>query len=581
MKLRSIVAAIALSAAAVSSASAAPQWTTGSFVQSSWTANPNNVFMNATAEGHADFVNGSLPIVNNASGSGKVDNNTSAEIVLAKTARIDELRFWTRWDGGRDGICVTSVEVKTSASDEWTDLGAPSVSYGVKGDGSGVVGNGTLYAFLANEDGSPLASAVTAVRISFGKQDNDWTYYGEIEAVGAFDDGKWMLSVAEPGEELGSVVCSPASEDGWYAAGTSVTVTFTPASDDITFLYWEGSVTDDQKTSAEVVLTMDGHRTLEAKFQTPDWVFYADKGLLTDGLQSFGANGTLDSIVITSGKDYGGKKELDLRRSVRGGGTITGIDTTGLALSGYSLDTLYLPDTLKFVRRGLGEAGLKKIEPFLPDSVTSVGGASFFNAGNSLYGQELRLGFATDESGNPVQTVFEIWNDTEGSIAFKYSIVGPSVDLGPGITEIPHYTFYTATGIETLQLRGDLTLIGKYAFQDIATTKAVTVTFHGDLPAEVEAVAFGTPKDYLLRFCATTEGHSRWTKLLRDTAKVAPWKTLDESVQAKYWANWPKEDGNKRPYGLTTSEATLDGATLPANCWVLSDLKTGAVLIVR
>lgn len=579
MNIRPIVAAaLALASSAVF---AAPQWTTGSFVQSSWTANPGNVFLDATAAGHAEFVDGSLPVVNNAGGSGKVDNNTSAEIVLAKTARVDELRFWTRWDGGRDGICVTSVEVKTSASDEWTDLGAPSVSYGVKGDDSGVVGNGTLYAFLANEDGTPLASAVTAVRIGFGAQDNDWTYYGEIEAVGAFDDGKWRLSVAEPGAELGAVVCSPASEDGWYAADTSVTVTFTPASEEVNFLYWDGSVTDDQKTSAEVVLTMDGHRSLEAKCQTADWVFYADRKLLTDGLQSFGATGALDRIVITSGKDYGGKKELDLRRSVSGGGTIVGIDTSGLALSGYSLDTLYLPDTLKFVRRGLGEVGLKKIEPFLPDSVTSVGGASLYNAGSRLYGQELRLGYATDEAGSPVQTVFEIWNDTEGSIAFKGTSVGPSVDLGPGITEIPHYTFYTATGIETLQLRGDLTRIGKYAFQDIATTKAVTVTFRGDLPAEVDAVAFGTPKDYKLRFCATAEGHSRWTKLLRDAAKVAPWKTLDETVQAEYWANWPKEAGNVRPYGLTTSEATLDGATLPANCWVLSDLKSGAILIVR
>lgn len=578
MKLK-IIAAAALAASA---AFAAPQWTTGSYVQSSWTANPSNVFWTATAAGHAEFVNGSLPVGYNDDSSGVVKNNTSAEIVLSKTAQIDELRFWSHWkDSGRDGICVTSVEVKTSASDEWTDIGAPSVSYGVKGDSSGVTGTGTLFAFLANEDGTPLASAVTAVRVNFGVQDNDWTCYGEIEAVGAFDDGKWLLSVADPGEDLGSVVCSPASEDGWYAAGTSVTVTFTPASDDITFLYWDGSASDDQKTSAEVVLTMDGHRSLEAKCQTQEWVFYSDKNLLTDGLQSFGAKGTLDSIVITSGKDYGGKKELDLRRPVRGGGKITGIDTDGLALSGYRLDTLYLPDTLKSVRRGLGELGLKKIEPFLPDSVTSVGGASLFNAGSSLYGQELRLGYAKDEDGNPVQTVFEIWNDSEGSIAFKDASVGPSVDLGPGITDIPHYTFYTATGIETLQLRGDLTRIAKYAFQNIATTKATTVTFHGDLPAEVSEVAFGTPKDYLLRFCVTAEGHSRWTKLLRDSAKVAPWRSLDESVKAKYWANWPEADGNKRPFGLTTSEATLDGATLPANCWVLSDLKTGAILIVR
>ena len=573
-----IAAACAIAAAlSAASAFAAPQWTTGSYVQANWTANVSNVFHSATTA-YTDFVNGSLPTYKDDSKGGKVTNNASAEIVLSKAARIDELRFWTRWDGGRDGVSVTSVEVKTAENDSWTDLGAPAVSYGVSfDDDPNRTTCGTLYAFLANEDGTPLATSVTAVRINFGKQDNDWTYYGEIEAVGAFVDNTWRLTVGALGDGLGTISISPTSEDGWYAAGTYVTVAFTPATG-ATFLYWVGSVTDDQKTSQSVVMSMNGNRSLEVKCQTPYWTYDATAQLLTDGLQSFGAKGDLDSIVITSGKDYGGKNELDLRRQVYGGGKIIGIDS--LILSGSTLETLYLPDTLTYVRNGLGSLGLKKIEPFLPDSVTSVGGASFFNGGGNLYGLPLRLGYAKDNDGNSVQTVFELWGD-EGSIAFKQVTVGPSVDLGPGIIDIPYDTFRTATGIETLQLHGVLTNISQYAFRDIATTKAVTVTFYEDMPTVMDALAFGTPKEYMLRFCVSAEGHPRWKSLVSDTAKVTPWKTLDAEVKAKYWANWPQADGNKRPYGLTTSAATVGDATLPANSWVVCDIAAGAILIVR
>lgn len=582
------------SVALAASAAAAPEWTAGSYVQADWSANPSNVFLFATASGYADFVDGSLPVVKDSKSGGTVKDNATATVELLKPARIDELRFWTHWDGGRDGIGIASIEVKTTAGDDWTDLGAPAISYsvssvadtGVANDmGIKAGGAGKLFAFLAYSDGSPLADDVTAVRINFGVQDNSWSYYGEVEAVGAFSDGKRYLALGEPGEEFGTVSCDPKSEDGWYAAGTEVTVKVEMA-DGVTFLYWEGTVPEGKEKEASFTVIMDGNCSLTPFMKTDDWVFYADKKLLTDGLQSFSATGPSDSIVVTKANDCGGLREIDFRRSVRGGGKIVGIEDGALIIKGYSLDSLYLPDTLKTVRRGLGELGLKKIEPFLPDSVTSVGGASIYSAGNSLYGLKFRVGYAKDEAGNPVQTVFELWNASEGSIAFKGVNVGPEVDLGPGVIDIPDYTFYNSAYIETLDLHGDVTNLGNYAFMDIGTKKAVTVTFDGDLPKAVAATAFsasssGASNAYNIRLKASADGHPRWKSLVRDSAKVTPWRSLDETVQAKYWANWPQADGNRRPFGLTTSAATLGDATLPADVWIACDAASGMVIVVK
>ena len=81
--------------------------------------------------------------------------------------------------GWYDDIKISKVEVKTSGSDSWTDLGAETLDYA----GSGTAGT-ALFATLADAETGFLAQNATAIRITFGKPNNVAQYYAEIEVVG-------------------------------------------------------------------------------------------------------------------------------------------------------------------------------------------------------------------------------------------------------------------------------------------------------------------------------------------------------------------------------------------------------------
>lgn len=83
-------------------------------------------------------------------------------------------------DGGNDAIVVTKVEVQSAGSSEWTDIGAPSLSFG-KQDG---VSGGALAAKLVDGTGAPLAQNVTAIRFTQGAPENNKSLLVECEVIG-------------------------------------------------------------------------------------------------------------------------------------------------------------------------------------------------------------------------------------------------------------------------------------------------------------------------------------------------------------------------------------------------------------
>lgn len=109
---------------------------------------------------------------------------------------LDSIRIFTRWgDGGRDGIAISKVEVLRSGDAGYSDTGAPAISYGVGNNASG----GALYAFLADSGGGSVAPSVTALKLTFGTQDNSGTGYVEFEAMGR-EEGEYLMVAGSPGE---------------------------------------------------------------------------------------------------------------------------------------------------------------------------------------------------------------------------------------------------------------------------------------------------------------------------------------------------------------------------------------------
>ncbi len=100
---------------------------------------------------------------------------------FASPTNIGEVAIFTRWgNGGRDGIKISKVLVKTEGSDEWKEISAGAFSAGLSDFGSST---GAMVAVLKRKDGLLLASGVTALKFVFPSgQDNNGTGFTELAA---------------------------------------------------------------------------------------------------------------------------------------------------------------------------------------------------------------------------------------------------------------------------------------------------------------------------------------------------------------------------------------------------------------
>ena len=110
-----------------------------------------------------------------------VRDNAVVSWTLAELSDIAEFRVYARWSGdGRSTVRIASIQVCHAADGEWETL-----------PDSSVVSSGTAQrmAVYKADDGSAVATGVTAVRINFGLQDNGWNAYVEVEALKPADTG--------------------------------------------------------------------------------------------------------------------------------------------------------------------------------------------------------------------------------------------------------------------------------------------------------------------------------------------------------------------------------------------------------
>lgn len=246
-----LVFGLALAANAVF---AAVSWQTGSYTPGDWEPADNNILAGLVAEdGLSHYVEGGKAMTQDVAALTDGVVPTSGDYTkvvgvsggtltwaLPQEYSLLQLRVFTWWgDGGRDGIHISEIAVKHGGSSEWTVLDVPAVNYGCGNNGTA----GSLFAFLADDAGDPLAVNVTDLRITFGQpQDNNGTGYVEIEAVAlgverlhvtlkrkyaAPHKAALEASVLTCGEGASSVDyyfgCGLESEDGTLPAATCYT----------------------------------------------------------------------------------------------------------------------------------------------------------------------------------------------------------------------------------------------------------------------------------------------------------------------------------------------------------------------
>ena len=177
-------------------------WTTSEGVPGDFSPMADNILSNmlGITTGTLSGYGGSVDLLTN----GEVSGDTKQTCGFYEDATVSwsfdtanalkSIRFTTCYTAGSgwyDDIKISKIEVKTSDSDSWTDLGVEPLNYA----GSGTAGT-ALFATLWDVESGWLVRNATALRITFGKPNNVAQYYAEIEAVGHAEPEKDVLVIA-------------------------------------------------------------------------------------------------------------------------------------------------------------------------------------------------------------------------------------------------------------------------------------------------------------------------------------------------------------------------------------------------
>ena len=100
---------------------------------------------------------------------------------FARGVDIASLGFWTAWDAGRDGQRIAGISARFEGESEYRAL--PSLPR-MKGGVTATDTTGFCHFALMPTSGDYLMENVRSVRINFGKQENGWAGYQELEAFG-------------------------------------------------------------------------------------------------------------------------------------------------------------------------------------------------------------------------------------------------------------------------------------------------------------------------------------------------------------------------------------------------------------
>ncbi len=301
----------------------------------------------------------------------------------------------------------------------------------------------------------PLADP-TAPSVTYDPQED-----GPLRFSWLWEETGYAVTVAAPAASAGSVSVSGANLQGYFAKGSTATVTATPASG-ATFVRWYGDVPAGHETDATLTVTVNGPVSLSPEFDSP-WVLSGSGSNMTvsDGYSTIKVSGSRDN-GIKVGKPSASSPLglLDFRKPILGGGAFVSID--GSAFKGSAaLTELRLPDTLTAIGSESFSlcTSLTNVVPFLPASVTNIAYRAFYcdtNLGGDLF-------FAT----NGVPTA------SKGGASF-YSTGIRSATLGDGVTSIPGSSFTESRSLGRVVTGDGVTSYGDQAFYNCTSLTNVT-----------------------------------------------------------------------------------------------------------
>ncbi len=444
----------------------------------------------------------------------------------------------------------------------------------------------------------------------------DWLPFGENSGVGTECEWHyetqvdkdvrltWRFDVAGCGVLLGGgadlVTIATGSEafyeaDGisYYAFGTQLTLTAAATDDlDVPFSGWSGD--SDAKTSAIVVSVPDKDMADKPLMLVPlyGWRYDSGNNILT--------NSTTGASFRTAVKDST-RRELALTGKATSG--LTGCHDYSLPIQDgdknpwrithygervfqldmtvkqivFSADAIEIGDFFCSDAAALervvmdcpnlaaigsyafyGCASLTTVTPFLPSALKSIGVQAFF-CSRKLTG---------DLVIHAAKEPFSWTGVGSGAQAFQETGIG-SVDLGPGVTDLPYMAFNTCESMTNVVLRATDVSLNQYAFAYLSSLSNFYVsgrlTWQGNSFEATRNKRFFVPKG---------EAGNWWTEFLT-AERMTPWAEVpDQSLYTSRYA-----DG-QTPIGLTTAAANLGGEQWICR-WRVPGTNRGFKLIVR
>ncbi len=211
-------------------------WITSEFAPSAWSPLANNILLGQTGTltGTKSYMTSDITKITDgtipASNAQVADTfgfaeNATVDWTFDGPKTLEKIRFTSCYIAGSgiyDDIKIAKIEVKSSGSDSWTDLGVESVNFA----GSNTAGT-ALSATLEDTAAGCLAQNVTALRITFGKQNNVAQYYAEIESVGTAASGEPVATVAAPAFSPASCSFYPTTNVTITCATAGATIRYT------------------------------------------------------------------------------------------------------------------------------------------------------------------------------------------------------------------------------------------------------------------------------------------------------------------------------------------------------------------
>ena len=368
----------------------------------------------------------------------------------------------------------------TVTSNNGTAFGAVTPAYGM----SGVLATGTV---LACSSPSFITNGILYRAVSYVWEDlqADFTWGNAVTNSGnsftytqnacshrltwLWQAMGYYLDTSVPGAVTGTVTADPQPdlELGCYAPGTVVTLTAQSGAGE-TFSRWLGDVPPAQATQTSITLTMDQSYECHPAFGT-DWTLNRTANTLTDCNWTFAvtiANTT--NISVTTFSSVTTTNLLNFGTSVK--------DTDGVACQIVSVSGLaaraglvyvVFPTGLKTITKEAFRAcsGLRFVSPFLPSTLTALGGRAFSMC-TSLEGDMVL------DTGGTV-TVDTSWSANSDGF-FKNSRITSADFSGCTISTIPTDSFNGCTKLKWVRLPDGLASLGSSAFDSCTALESVT-----------------------------------------------------------------------------------------------------------